>query len=94
MSFVGAELFVELCGDPLSLLRNNLIVEPAHHRIVVMGAGVGDAVSDVILRGVEVFGIVVAQAELEDSHAGEFVLMDECVYSRCDVSEVFDDYPG
>ena len=94
MAFFGGEFFVEKIGECLFLLRGNLIIEPAHGCVVVVSAGVGDAVFWVVLRGVEVFGIVVGEAELEDSHAGESVLVNECVYGGSDVAEVLDDYAG
>src|SRR5262245_35378516 len=65
--------------------------EPADGGVVVVRAGVDDAVLDVVVRLVRVGLRVRAESELQDLHSGKFEPVSQSYHLVSDVAEVFSD---
>src|SRR5215813_1745649 len=65
--------------------------EPADGGVVVVSAGVDDAVLDVVIRLVRVGLRVRAESELQDLHSGKIELITQSYHLVSDVAEVFGD---
>ena len=95
MNFTSVATKVAECKFPLCarLLRRQSVhkprgAEPAHRRVVIVRTRVHDAVPDVIVRLMRIFGGRIAERKLQDTHAGETPAVAQRLHFGCDIPQI------